>query len=206
MDVCTPGDTHAEIAIAAAKAGKAVLCEKPLANDVPRPNAMLAAVRKAGVVHMVCHNYRRAPAVMLAKQLIDAGEIGEIRHYRGTYLQDWIVDPDFPLVWRLPQEKAGSGALGDIASHSIDLARFLGQRDLRGRAAISRRSSRAAAARHPKKKGRVTVDDAASALVRFTNGAIGTIEATRDGARAARTTTASRSTAAGAASRSISRA
>src|SRR5262252_1478608 len=125
VDVSTPGDSHAEIAIAAARAGKAVLCEKPLANSVADAERMLAAVKKAGVIHMICHNYRRVPAVMLAKQLIDAGELGEIRHYRGTYLQDWIADPKFPLVWRLDKTKAGSGALGDIAAHSIDLARFL---------------------------------------------------------------------------------
>src|SRR5262245_2178804 len=118
VDVSTPGDSHAEIAIAAARAGKAVLCEKPLANTVRQAESMLAAVRKAGVVHMVCHNYRRAPAVMLARQMIEAGELGEIYHYRGTYLQDWIVDPKLPLLWRFQKEHAGSGALGDIACHS----------------------------------------------------------------------------------------
>jgi len=125
VDVSTPGDSHMEIAIAAARAGKVVFCEKPLANTVRDAERMLAAVEKAGVLHMICHNYRRAPAVALAKQLIEEGRIGRIHHYRGTYLQDWIVDPKFPLVWRLRKETAGSGALGDLASHSIDLARFL---------------------------------------------------------------------------------
>src|SRR5712691_11806355 len=125
VDVSTPGDTHAEIAIAAARADKAVFCEKPLANTLGEAEAMLKAVKKAGVAHMVCHNYRRAPAVTFAKELIDRGRLGEVRHFRGTYLQDWILDPDFPLVWRLQKDKAGSGALGDLASHSIDLARFL---------------------------------------------------------------------------------
>ncbi len=125
VDVATPGDSHAEIAIAAARAGKAVICEKPLANTVAEAERMLAAVGKAGVTHMICHNYRRAPAVMLAKQLIEEGQLGDIRHYRGTYLQEWVTDPKFPLVWRLDKKKAGSGALGDIAAHSIDLARFL---------------------------------------------------------------------------------
>ena len=177
VDVSTPGDSHAEIAIAAARAGKAVLCEKPLANSVAEAEAMLAAVRRAGVVHMICHNYRRAPAVMLAKQIIDAGQIGEIRHYRGTYLQDWIVDPEFPMTWRFDRRKAGSGALGDIAAHSIDLARFLvGEiTDVAGdlKTFIKER---------PDGRGRrskVTVDDAAASLVRFANGATGTIEATR---------------------------
>jgi predicted dehydrogenase len=125
VDISTPGDSHAEIAIAAARAGKVVFCEKPLANSVAEANRMLAAVAKARVIHMLCHNYRRAPAVMLARQLIADGRIGEIRHFRGTYLQDWIVDPKFPLVWRLDRTRAGSGALGDLAAHSIDLARFL---------------------------------------------------------------------------------
>src|SRR5688572_5936065 len=101
VDVSTPGDSHAEIAIAAARAGKAVFCEKPLANTLRDAKAMLAAVTKAGVTHMVCHNYRRIPAVQLARQLIAAGRLGKIRHYRATYLQDWIVDPKFPLLWRL---------------------------------------------------------------------------------------------------------
>jgi predicted dehydrogenase len=117
VDVSTPGDSHAEIAIAAARAGKAVLCEKPLANTVKDAKAMLSAVQKAGVVHMVCHNYRRAPAVMLAHELIRDGRLGELRHYRGTYLQDWIVDPAFPMNWRLQKEVAGSGARGGIATH-----------------------------------------------------------------------------------------
>src|SRR3954469_11537160 len=96
VDVSTPGDSHMEIAIAAARAGKAVFCEKPLANTVREAERMLAAVDKAGVLHMMCHNYRRAPAVMLAKQLIDAGQLGDIRHFRAVYLQDWITNPEFP--------------------------------------------------------------------------------------------------------------
>src|SRR3954468_4751701 len=125
VDVSTPGDSHAEIAIAAARAGKAVFCEKPLANTLREARAMLAAVRHAGVTHMVCHNCRRIPAVQVAAQLIASGRLGKVRHFRATYLQDWIVDPNFPLLWRLRKEQAGSGALGDLASHSVDLARFL---------------------------------------------------------------------------------
>jgi predicted dehydrogenase len=179
VDVSTPGDSHAQIAIAAARAGKVVFCEKPLANTVREAESMLAAVRKAGVVHMLCHNYRRAPAVWLAKQMIDAGELGDLYHYRGTYLQDWILDPQLPLLWRFQKKRAGSGALGDIASHSVDLARFLvGEiREVCGDLAtfIKQRPL----LENPRKKGRVTVDDAASALVRFTNGTLGTIEGTR---------------------------
>lgn len=179
VDVSTPGDSHAEIAIAAAKAGKAVLCEKPLANTVPEARRMLAAVEKAGVAHMICHNYRRVPAVMLAKHLIDEGRIGEIRHFRGTYLQDWIADPAFPMVWRLDKSKAGSGALGDIGAHSIDLARFLvGEiAEVSGHLETFVKTRPVAGSRT--KRGRVTVDDAALALLRFDRGAIGTMEATR---------------------------
>src|SRR5262245_730578 len=125
IDICSPGDAHMPQAIAAAEAKKTVFCEKPLANTLPEAEKMLEAVKRNRVPHMLCHNYRRIPAVTLAKQMIEAGEIGEIYHYRGTYLQDWIVDPMFPRVWRLQKSVAGSGALGDIASHSIDLARYL---------------------------------------------------------------------------------
>ena len=179
VDIVTPGDSHAEIAIEAAKAGKVVFCEKPLANTVKESEQMLAAVKKAGVIHMVCHNYRRAPAVMLAKQLIADGKLGTIYHYRGTYLQDWIVDPNFPLVWRLRKEAAGSGALGDIASHSLDLARFLVGEITEVTGALETFIKERPLPENPRKKGKVTVDDASAAVVRFKNGALGTIEATR---------------------------
>jgi len=179
VDIATPGDSHAEIAIAAARAGKAVFCEKPLGNTVAEAERMLAAVTKAGVTHMICHNYRRIPAVMLAKQLIDEGRLGEIRHYRGTYLQDWPADPKFPLVWRLDKKKAGSGALGDIAAHSIDLGRFLVGEITEVAGDLKTFIKTRPLPGSPNKRGRVTVDDASTALVRFRNGAIGTIEATR---------------------------
>ncbi len=179
VDVSTPGDTHAEIAIAAARAGKAVLCEKPLANTVDEAEAMLVAVEEAGVVHMVCHNYRRAPAVVLAKRLIEAGDLGEIRHYRGTYLQDWVVDPELPLLWRFREEKAGSGALGDIASHSIDLARYLVGEIAEISGELETFIRKRPLPEAPDRSGEVTVDDACAAVVRFEGGALGTIEATR---------------------------
>ena len=178
VDICTPGDSHAEIAMAAAEAGKAVLCEKPLANSVNEAAAMAAAVDAAGVTHMLCHNYRRAPAVALARHLIESGRIGTIRHFRGVYLQDWIVDPEFPRVWRLERARAGSGALGDIASHSLDLARYLvGEiTEVCGHLEtfIDERPL-------PDGNGRgvVDVDDAALTMLRFGNGAIGTVEASR---------------------------
>ena len=179
VDISTPGDSHAEIAIAAAEAGKAVLCEKPLANTVADAEAMLAAVERAGVVHMLCHNYRRIPAVMLAKRLIEAGDLGEIFHYRGTYLQDWVVSPDLPLLWRFRKEKAGSGALGDIASHSLDLARFLVGEIVEVSGDLETFIERRPLPDDPSRTGPVTVDDAATALVRFAGGALGTIEGSR---------------------------
>jgi len=180
VDVSTPGDSHAEIAIAAAQAGKAVFCEKPLANTVKEAKAMVAAVKKAGVANMICHNYRRAPAVMLARELVASGRLGQIYHYRGTYLQDWVVDPALPLLWRFQKEKAGSGALGDILSHSLDLGRFvLGSEVTEVAGALETFIKRRPLLDNPKKKGRVTVDDAALSLVRFANGAIGSIEGTR---------------------------
>ena len=166
VDIATPGDSHAEIAIEAAKAGKVVFCEKPLANTVKEAEQMLAAVKKAGVLHMICHNYRRVPAVMLAKRLIESGKLGTLYHYRGTYLQDWIVDPNFPLVWRLRKEAAGSGALGDIASHSLDLARFLVGEISEVTAALETFVKQRPLPENPKKKGAVTVDDASAAVVR----------------------------------------
>jgi predicted dehydrogenase len=191
IDVCVPQALHATVAIAAAEAGKHVLCEKPLALTQADAEAMLAAVRGAGVRHCVNHNYRRVPAVQLAKQLIDEGRIGRIFHWRATYQQDWIIDPEFPLTWHLQREQAGSGPHGDLNSHSVDLAHFLVGRiesvscltagfiDERplpgaGAATFSAGTSADSAAR-----GRVTVEDASLMHVRFANGAIGSFEATR---------------------------
>jgi predicted dehydrogenase len=180
VDVCTPGDSHAEIAIAAAKAGKAVLCEKPLANDAREAKRMLAAVKKAGVVNMICHNYRRAPSAMLARELVASGKLGRIHHYRGTYLQDWPVDPNVPLLWRFQKDRAGSGALGDILSHSLDLGRFvLGSEVTEVAGDMATFVKQRPRLDDPKKKGRVTVDDAALSLARFANGALASIEGTR---------------------------
>jgi predicted dehydrogenase len=125
IDITTHNDSHAEIAIAAANAGKHVLCEKPLALNVKQAQAMLAAVQKAKIVHMVCHNYRRIPAIAQAKKLIVEGALGQIRHYYARYAQDWLVDPEAPLRWKLDKAISGSGAHGDIGVHLIDLARYL---------------------------------------------------------------------------------
>lgn len=125
VDISTPNDTHCEIAIEAAKAGKHILCEKPLAMNSEEAKKMVNAVKKAGVKHMICFNYRRVPAISLAKKIIDEGRIGRIYHIRAVYLQDWIINPEFPLVWRLDSRVAGSGSHGDLNAHLIDLTRFL---------------------------------------------------------------------------------
>lgn len=178
VDICAPGNMHLPIALAAAASKKIIFCEKPLANTVAEAKQMLEAARANGCVHMLCHNYRRAPAVALARELLGAGRIGEIYHYRGTYLQDWLVDPDFPRVWRLEKAKAGSGALGDLLSHSIDLARYLvGEiTEVSGllKTFVPERPLPQSRTMAP-----VEVDDAALSLVKFESGAVGTIEATR---------------------------
>lgn len=179
IDIATPNDTHAEIAIAAAKAGKAILCEKPLALDVKQARAMLEAAEKAGVVHMVCHNYRRIPAIVLAKKIIDAGELGTIYHYRARYAQDWIVDPNFPLVWRLQSKIAGSGAHGDINAHIIDLGRYLVGEFAEVCGLMETFIKERPLPAEPGKKGKVTVDDAVQLIGRFKSGALANLEATR---------------------------
>ena len=180
VDICTPNDSHCEIAIAAAQAGKAILCEKPLARNIDEAEKMVCAVKKARVVNMVCHNYRRVPAIVLAKQMIERGEIGDhIFHFRARYAQDWIVDPNFPLVWRLQSDPAGSGALGDIFSHIVDLARYLvGEfREVCG--VMETFVKQRPLERNRRVKAKVTVDDAVTMIGRFKNGALASLEATR---------------------------
>jgi predicted dehydrogenase len=179
IDICTPGDSHAEIAIAAAEAKKAILCEKPLANELGEAERMNAAAKKAGVVNMVCHNYRRVPAVALAKKLIDEGKIGDIHHYRGVYLQDWIVDPNFPRVWRLEKARAGSGSLGDILSHTMDLSRHLVGEPVEVSALLKTFINERPLPDGSGRRGKVDVDDSAQALVKFANGAVGYYEGSR---------------------------
>ena len=179
IDICTPGDSHMPIAIAAAEAKKNILCEKPLANTLADAEKMWSAAAKAGVIHMLCHNYRRCPAVALAKQLIDAGQLGTIYHYRGTYLQDWIVNPAFPRVWRLVKSRAGSGSLGDILSHTMDLSRYLVGEPVEVNGLLKTFITERPLLDNPAKKGPVDVDDAALSLVRYDNGAVGYLEGTR---------------------------
>lgn len=192
VDIATPNHLHAEIAIAAAAAGKHIISEKPLARDGAEAKTMYDAVKNAGIVHMVAFNYRRTPAVALAKKYIEEGAIGEILNFRGTYLQDWSADPDGPLSWRFQKKIAGSGSLGDIGTHVVDLARYLcgeitqvntqlktwvktrpiqsGSVDRLGTGTKDSSAARA----------EVDVDDEVLSLLEFENGAIGSLEATRN--------------------------
>ncbi len=191
VDICTPGNTHAEIAIAALEAGKHVLCEKQLANTVAEAEAMAAAAGRAagaGVRAMVGFTYRRVPAIALARQLVAEGRIGQVRHVRAQYLQDWIADPAAPMSWRLERDKAGSGALGDIGAHIVDLTQFITGETLTGVSAlvetfVKKRPLPASSGKlggvGGEGMGEVTVDDAAVFLGRFTGGALATFEATR---------------------------
>jgi predicted dehydrogenase len=191
VDVCTPGDTHAEIAIAALDAGKHVLCEKPLANTVAEAEAMAEAAARAaanGVRSMVGFTYRRVPAIGLARKLVAEGRLGDIRHVRAQYLQDWIADPSAPMSWRLEKDKAGSGALGDIGAHIVDLTQYITGQRLSGVSAMLETfvKERPIPTETGKlggvggsEMGTVTVDDAAVFLGRFDGGALASYEATR---------------------------
>jgi predicted dehydrogenase len=195
VDILTPGDSHAEIAIAALQAGKHVICEKPLAKTVAEAQAMTEAAQAAaahGVRSMVAFNYRQVPAIGLAKQLVDSGRLGEVRQVRAVYLQDWIVDPSFPLTWRLQKDRSGAGALGDIGSHIIDAAQFITGQRLTGVSGtvetfVKQRPLEAArtgsntglGAEASTEFGEVTVDDAAVFFGRGDGGALMTFEATR---------------------------
>ncbi|MEM4199312.1 MAG: Gfo/Idh/MocA family oxidoreductase [Nitrososphaerota archaeon] len=182
VDNGLPNNLHRDPCIEAAQNGKHILCEKPLALNAKEAEEMYRAAEKARVKHMVAFNYRFVPAVILAKKLIEGGRIGKILQFRGAYLQDWIMDPSFPLVWRLRKEVAGSGALGDLGAHVFDLARYLvGEVDsVMGvtKTFIEERPL----PEDPSRRGKVTVDDAFISLVKFKNGAIGSVEATRFGA------------------------
>jgi predicted dehydrogenase len=192
IDICTPNNVHAEIAIAAAKAGKHIICEKPLARTVDEARAMTEAAKAAGIIHMVAFNYRRTPAVALAKKFIDEGRIGKILNFRGTYLQDWSADENGPLSWRFQKKIAGSGTVGDIGTHVVDLAHYLvgpiaeviamtktyvTTRPLQqgGVDKLGASEKSAGAERAP-----VDVDDEVISMLRFAGGAVGSLEATRN--------------------------
>ncbi len=189
VDICVPTWLHQEMAIAAAQNGKHIFCEKPITLTYAGAKEMYEAAEKAGVVHYLNHNYRRAPAITFARQLIDEGKIGTIYHWRGTYLQDWITDPKFPLTWHLQKKFAGAGPHYDLNSHSVDLGRylvgeiqavtammktFITERPLPGKGAGTFKAGTGAT-----DKAQVTVDDAAFMLAEFENGALGSFEASR---------------------------
>ena len=194
IDVCTPNNSHAEISIAALKAGKHVACEKPLAMNIKEAGEMVKAASEAkNLLNTVWYNYRRVPALALAKQLIDEGRLGRIFHVRCVYLQSWIIDPNFPAIWRLDAKTAGSGAHGDLNAHIIDAARFLTGDEITevvahaetfikerpvGAMAGGLSASQGGGGKKPE-MAKVTVDDAVIILARFKSGAIGTFEATR---------------------------
>ena len=187
IDIGTPNDSHYEIAVAAAQVGKHILLEKPMAISLAEAREMYAEARRAGIKHQIGFNYRRVPAIALAKKIIDNGHIGEIYHWRAVYNQDWIVDPDFPLVWRLDKTIAGTGAIGDLASHIVDLAHFLVGpiAEITGMAKtfIKERplpaETTGLSATGSAQMGQVTVDDCFAILTRFENGATGVFEGTR---------------------------
>lgn len=193
VDICTPGDTHAEIACAALEAGKHVLCEKPLANTVAQAERMVRAARAAeatGSRTFCGFSYRRTPALSLAKRFVQEGRLGEIRHVRAQYLQDWLSDADAPLTWRLEKEKAGSGSLGDIGAHSVDAAQWISGQRIEGVSSLLHtfvptrpisgdRAGLGGTASSSAERGPVTVDDTAAFTARFSGGAVGVFEATR---------------------------
>jgi predicted dehydrogenase len=188
VDICTPGSSHEEIAVAALAAGKHVLCEKPLANTVTEAERMAAAAAAAPGTSMVGFSYRTVPAITYARDLVAQGRLGRIFHVRAVYLQDWIVDPEFPLVWRLRREEAGSGALGDIGAHIIDATQFITGSSITGVSGLTETfiadrplvgEVHGLSATASSERGTVTVDDAALFHARFDNGSIGSFEATR---------------------------
>ncbi len=190
VDIGTPNDSHAAISQAALKAGKHVLCEKPLAITVADARQSYEVAKQTGLVNGICHNYRKAPAIAFAAQLVREGKLGQIRHFRGTYLQDWIVDPGVPLVWRLDKKIAGSGSHGDLNAHLIDTARFvmgtefadvcgMSETFIKQRPLLADTEGGLSGFKSSGEMGEVTVDDVTAFLARFENGATGTFEATR---------------------------
>lgn len=182
VDICTPNDTHAEIAIAAAEAGKIILCEKPLARDVKEGEKMVKAVEKAGVKNTVWYNYRRVPAVTLAKKIVDSGKLGKVFHYRANFLQDWTINPELPqggeALWRMDKSVAGSGVTGDLLAHCIDTAMWLngGIKDV---SAVTETFIKERMHQETSKVEKVEIDDACIFHCHFDNGSLGLFESTR---------------------------
>ena len=182
VDICVPNDLHMDIAVAAAKAGKMILCEKPLARTTKEGQKMVAAVEKAGVPNMVWYNYRRVPAVTLIKQVVDQGLLGRIYHYRANFLQDWTISPDVPQggagTWRLDVEAAGSGVTGDLIAHCVDTALWING-SIKSLTAMTETFVKKRKHALTGKMRPVGIDDAAAVLARFGNGSLGLFESTR---------------------------
>jgi len=191
VDIVTPTSMHKEMVIAAARAGKHIVCEKPFTISYEDAVEMYEEAKKAGIVHYLNHNYRKVPAVAFAKQLVDEGKLGDIYHWRGAYLQDWIIDPSFPVSWHLKEECAGGGPLYDLTTHAMDLARFIiGEPKAvsainktfiaeRPKAGAGAATFSAGVNNNPSEMEKVDVDDASFAIVEFENGAIGSVESSR---------------------------
>ena len=182
IDIVTPNNSHAEISIAAAEAGKIVLCEKPIAMDTAEGQTMVDAVEKAGVANTVWYNYRRVPAVTLAKQLIDEGRLGRVFHYRANFLQDWTINADVPqggaATWRLDAKAAGSGVTGDLLAHCIDTALWLNG-SIQDVSAVTETFVKERMHAETGQKEKVEIDDACSFMCHFENGSLGLFESTR---------------------------
>ncbi len=178
IDIVTPNAFHRPVAVAAAKTGKHIICEKPMAMNADECKQMLEAAKEANVRHMVAFNYRRVPAIAFAKKLIEQGKIGQIRHFNAVYYQDWLVDPNFPYVWRHDIKKGGSGAHGDMNAHTVDLARFL-VGEIEAVAGAQEIFVKERPIPESTKKGTVTADDALYFIAKFQNGALGNFMATR---------------------------
>jgi len=179
FDNCAPNTMHVEPCIEAAESGKHILCEKPLAPNAKDAKKMLEAVRRAGVKHMVGFNYRFVPAIVLAKKILEERRLGRVYHFRARYLQEWGMDPNLPLIWKFRKEESGSGPIGDLGSHIIDLARFLVGEIKSVFSVTATFIKERPLPEDPSKKGKVDVEDAFAAVIEFENGAIGTLEATR---------------------------
>lgn len=182
VDICTPNDFHAEIALAAAAKGKMILCEKPLSRTLKEGQEMADAIKKAGVKNTVWYNYRRLPAVTLAKQIVDSGKLGKIFHYRANFLQDWTISADLPQggagLWRLDSEAAGSGVTGDLLAHCIDTAMWING-SIKNVSAMTETFIKERVHQATGKKQKVGIDDACLFHCRFENGSLGLFESTR---------------------------
>lgn len=183
IDIGSPNNTHKEIALAAAAAGKTILCEKPLAMNLAEASEMTEAVERAGVANFVWFNYRRVPAITLAKQIVDEGRLGRVFHYRACYLQDWTISPDLPqggqTLWRLDKDVAGSGVTGDLISHSVDTAIWLNGPVTKVVGDVETFIKERPLQDAPGEKKKVEIDDACQFLCRFANGSLGLFESTR---------------------------